>query len=591
MPTPNDPRPRAPRDRMWRRLALVMVLLSVLPIGAIGFGLISTNEDALERLTTEQLYGVIEDVRHAIGDELARAGLGLDAIANAFADDAAAPADRVATVRRLVAAFPNLPVVAIYDQAGALVDTVRRAATAGRADDATPVPAVLPEALRTAARGARTFGELVRTPAGARLPIVQVIGVGGGSWYAYAPVSFGPIDDRLVDLTRTRFKGNLNALFIVDGAQRIISHGNPELAQLMPQANSALLPGLSARSAERDFLFQATFDTAAGAMIGMVRPVPQTPFAVVAQLPHAVAFASIGQLRGRVIGVMLGAALLAALAAIALARRVSRPVERLVAFSHQLAARQLDATADVHTGDELEVLGDALTAAARALAAGDQQLIAEAQIRADLGRYLPSQLVDKIVRREQSLELGGRRRTVTVLFADVASFTTLTESYPPDVVASILNELFTILTEIVFRHGGTVDKYIGDCVMAFWNAPDDQPDHAARAVAAAQDMLRWLEIGNEAWQAAHGVTIRLAIGLNTGEVVVGNFGSKHRMTYTCIGDAVNVAARLEGIARPQQILVARATHDAAPTAGDYHAIGAQTLSGRLDPIEVYEVIV
>ena len=178
-----------------------------------------------------------------------------------------------------------------------------------------------------------------------------------------------------------------------------------------------------------------------------------------------------------------------------------------------------------------------------------------------------------------------------VLFADVASFTSLTESFPPDVVAAILNELFTILTEIVFRHGGTVDKFIGDCVMAFWNAPDDQADHAARAVAAATDMLRWLEIGNEAWQARHGVTLRLAIGVNTGEVVVGNFGAKQRMTYTCIGDAVNVAARLEGIARPQQILVARATRDAAPDAADYRAIGAQRLSGRLDPIEVFEVAV
>ena len=107
----------------------------------------------------------------------------------------------------------------------------------------------------------------------------------------------------------------------------------------------------------------------------------------------------------------------------------------------------------------------------------------------------------------------------------------------------------------------------------------------------ANDMLRWLEIGNEAWQARHGVTLRLAIGVNTGEVVVGNFGAKQRMTYTCIGDAVNVAARLEGIARPQQILVARATRDAAPDAADYRAIGAQRLSGRLDPIEVFEVAV
>ena len=153
---------------------------------------------------------------------------------------------------------------------------------------------------------------------------------------------------------------------------------------------------------------------------------------------------------------------------------------------------------------------------------------------------------------------------------------------------AILNQLFTILTEIVFRHAGTVDKFIGDCVMAFWGAPEDQPDHAARAVATAEDMLRWLDVGNEAWQAQYGVTIHLAIGIHTGEAVVGNFGSETRMEYTCIGDTVNVAARLEALARPQQILASRATRDAADGA-DYIPLGTHQVPGRVEPLELFEV--
>jgi adenylate cyclase len=575
-----------PRGRFRLRLAIAALGLAIVPLAVAGWSLLSINEAALEDANRELLFAVIDDVGHTISDAFTQGSLGLIAVSNALADERVSAADRVATTRQLVAALPGLPAVGFYDQDGVQLDVARRVG------DTTPLPDRLSDPLRrTAAARGRALGEVARAGAIRYLPIVQPIPVTGGPWYAYAPVVLAALDDRVAGIARDRFERDLDSVFVIDRQLRIISHPNAELAETMSRVNLALLTGLTATLPDQQFLLYARYASPRGAMVGAVRTLADTPFAVVAQLPAARVFSSIARTRWTVIIALIVAALAASAVAILLARRVSAPVERLVAYARQLAARELDASADVHTGDELEVLGDAMTAAARALAAGDARLIEEASIRADLGRYLPSQLVDKIVRREQSLELGGQRRPVTVLFADVASFTTLTESYPPDVVATILNQLFTILTEIVFRHGGTIDKFIGDCVMAFWNAPDDQPDHAARAVAAATDMLRWLEIGNEAWQANHGVTIRLAIGINTGDVVVGNFGSKHRMTYTCIGDAVNVAARLESIARPQQILVSRATHDAAPDAVEYRAVGEQRLSGRVDPIEVFEVSV
>ena len=103
----------------------------------------------------------------------------------------------------------------------------------------------------------------------------------------------------------------------------------------------------------------------------------------------------------------------------------------------------------------------------------------------------------------------------------------------------------------MFRHGGTVDKFIGDCIMAVWGAPSAQDDHAARALAAAEDMMRFLETANEGWQEKYDVEIRLGIGVNSGEAIVGNVGSDKRMEYTVIGDVVNVAARLEAIAAAQ----------------------------------------
>ena len=227
--------------------------------------------------------------------------------------------------------------------------------------------------------------------------------------------------------------------------------------------------------------------------------------------------------------------------------------------------------------------------ASKDLEESEESLKRELAIRSDLGRYLPGELVEQIVRREREMALGGERRDVTILFADVVAFTPLTEKRSPEEVVTILNELFTILTAIVFRHGGTVDKFIGDCVMALWGAPTSQDDHAAKAVAAAEDMFRWLETGNAAWKERFDVTIRLAVGIHTGEAVVGNIGSETRMEYTAIGDAVNVAARLESIARPQQILVTQATRDAAGDDFEYVDAGTHRLAGKEEPLQLYEV--
>ena len=577
----------SPRGRFGRRLAVVILVLVIAPLLAVGWRLIGVNQDALEDANRDLLFSVLDDVGHTLDATVTQSSAGLVAIRQALTNDQASSAERKAHLTELVAVLPGLTVVGLYDERGVRFNVARRVG------DTTPLPDALPPALLAAAAADGTaIGEVTRGPAGPSVPMVAQIKLPEATWYAYTAISLAPLDTRVAEVARDRFGDDLDSVFVVDAKLRVISHPDPERAQAMVDVSqSGLFAHLPPGSLDQPvaLLEYATYPSPAGEMVGAVRRLPSSTFAVVAQLPRARVFASIARMRLIVVVVIGIAALLAAIAALVLARQLSAPIRRLVAFAHRLAAREFTAVADVHTGDELEVLGAAMTDAAQALAASDAKLVEETSIRSDLGRYLPAQLVDKVVRREQSLQLGGHRRTVTVLFADVASFTRLTENHPPDVVVTILNQLFTILTEIVFRHGGTVDKFIGDCVMAFWNAPDDQPDHAARALAAATDMLRWLEIGNEAWQAKHGVTIHLAIGVNTGEVVVGNFGSESRMTYTCIGDSVNVAARLEGIARPQQILASRATRDAAPGALDYISLGAQRLPGRLEPVDVYEV--
>src|SRR5262249_39207141 len=153
-----------------------------------------------------------------------------------------------------------------------------------------------------------------------------------------------------------------------------------------------------------------------------------------------------------------------------------------------------DIKASTGRADELGKLEGAIDDMAKSLEAGEAEIERQTKLRGDLSRFMSKDLVDAIVRGEHDPALGGERRPATVLFADVVAFTPLSESRPPEQVVAMLNELFSVLTEVVFRHGGTVDKFVGDCIMAVWGAAVSQPDHADRALAAAEDMMHFLEV-------------------------------------------------------------------------------------------------
>jgi adenylate cyclase len=175
-------------------------------------------------------------------------------------------------------------------------------------------------------------------------------------------------------------------------------------------------------------------------------------------------------------------------------------------------------------------------------------------VRAAFGQYLSPELVEQLAGDPGRLVLGGETREMTVLFCDVREFTSLSESYKadPQALTALINRLLTPLSGAILDHGGTIDKYMGDNVMAFWNAPLDDPEHPRNACATALAMLERLEAVNaerEAEARAAGDAakrLEIGVGVNTGECVVGNMGSDMRFDYTVVGDAVNLAARLEG---------------------------------------------
>jgi adenylate cyclase len=205
-------------------------------------------------------------------------------------------------------------------------------------------------------------------------------------------------------------------------------------------------------------------------------------------------------------------------------------------------------------------------------------------------RFLDPRVVSGLVEQgETTGSLSGQRREISVLFSDIRGFTTLSEQKTPQEVVDILNRYFSLQVDVIFRHQGTLDKYIGDAIMAFWGAPTEQPDHACRALAAARDMQEALQRFRAELGEA-GQHFDIGIGINSGEAVVGFIGSpEHRQDYTVIGDTVNTASRIESETKGRaRILVSESTKTACPDSIEFVDHGFVKLKGRTGQVHLYE---
>jgi adenylate cyclase len=214
----------------------------------------------------------------------------------------------------------------------------------------------------------------------------------------------------------------------------------------------------------------------------------------------------------------------------------------------------------------------------------------EALVRSNFERYFAPQLAARIATSPDAVKLGGEKRQVAVLFSDIRGFTPLSESMNPDEIAHLLTEYFTEMVECVFRHGGTLDKFIGDAVMAQWGAPIGAPDDPDRAMAAAIDMIRELEVLNEKWRSQGRPELQVGIGLTYGEVFAGNIGSERRLEFTVIGDTVNTANRLCSAAEGGEILISDEMRRALSAVPHLEERPPLDVKGKANPVPIFSVV-
>lgn len=533
---------------LWVRLAALAAVVGVVPLGVAGALLLNANGDAMRRSAWAVQIVIAGDMGRTLGSEFHALDRTLSVVADALRDPELDENARIARASEAVTVGPTRE-VAIYDSNGAWVDSL--------------------------ARGQRTMpDDLSGDESFARAPL----GDDDSAGFVAARLPMDALRERSVSLARDHLGGG--SVHVVAGDGRVIV-GSTD-AERLP-LRGVVATELSAPVSIEEEEFVVT-----------IAPLPTRTqrgpqWVIVVQTPADVVLAPLARTRTVIFAGLAAAALLAIGLAILFARRTVHPITALSQFASDLAARRFDSRVPFERDDELGALARDLDFAARALESSEAQIREDAAIRLDLGRFLPAELVEKVVEREHAMELGGRRMRISVLFADVVAFTPLAEELPPEKVVALLNELFTLLTNVVFRHGGTVDKFLGDSVMALFGAPEPHDDHATRALLTAEDMLAYVETASAGWAQKYDVRVQLAIGIASGDAVVGNVGSESRMDYTAIGDVVNIAARLEAIARPGQILSTEATRDDAGEGFEFVQVDERVLAGRSTPMVILEV--
>jgi adenylate cyclase len=391
--------------------------------------------------------------------------------------------------------------------------------------------------------------------------------------------------------------------FRADGEHRVIAH--PDLDQLLrvvsrkgKEPTSELVPiEALADGRARAFLEQLPAETTPHGMEGTGRlhfthegvaylgsfhclSTQETPdWLVCVVLPESEVLARVDQSNREAL--LIGLAVLAAAVLVSLyvARQVARPLEELAREASAVGRLEVEAGPPVRSV-VLEV--DRLARATEEMKAGLRSF----------RKYVPADLVRSVMASGQEARPGGENRILTIFFCDVANFTAISEGLTPTALVAQLGEYFQALAGEIAATGGTVDKYLGDAVMAFWGAPAPDPAHASAACAAAVRCQQRLRKLRDQWKAEGKPPFFVRIGVNTGEVVVGNVGSETRLNYTVIGDAVNVASRLEGLnkAYGTEILVSDATYRAASAAVVARPLDWVSVKGKTAAVLVYELL-
>lgn len=279
----------------------------------------------------------------------------------------------------------------------------------------------------------------------------------------------------------------------------------------------------------------------------------------------------------------IGFIILGIIASFGLSLNITKPIYKIVDAMKKVEYGDLNQHVEVKTRDEMQVLASSFNFMVEGLKEREH-------IKHTFKRYVSEQVAEQLI-SEKSASITGERKTATILFQDIRGFTSMSEQLPPEEVVAILNEYFTAMVDVIFKYEGTLDKYIGDAIMAVFGTPVAHTDAPLRAVKTAIELQKTLNVLNNKWEK-EGKNRRLSVGcgIATGPVVAGSIGSEKRLEYTVIGDTVNLASRIEGLTKGGQILICENTYNIVKNDISIKPLDVVYVKGKKEPQQIYEVI-
>jgi adenylate cyclase len=271
------------------------------------------------------------------------------------------------------------------------------------------------------------------------------------------------------------------------------------------------------------------------------------------------------------------------LVAFFVSRNITKPLDSLIAATRKVDKGDLDVHVQVDTKDELGVLADSFNDMVK-------DLKEKERVKGLFGRYLPKAVQDEVMAHQGELQLGGEEKEVAILFSDIRGFTSISERMSPPELVAMLNDYYTRMIDVLFDNGGTLDKTIGDAIMAVFGAPVNDPEAAAKAVRTGLQMQEALKGFNAERRAKNLEPFEIGIGINTGVVVAGNLGSNKQFSYTVIGEEVNLASRMCSVAKKGQVIITEATYRKVKWQFEFNRLEPVTVKNVSQPVQIYEVL-
>lgn len=371
----------------------------------------------------------------------------------------------------------------------------------------------------------------------------------------------------------------------------VIANGNVLSSSLSPASRQELAASLSSMQGMAKDSAEGSFQASLGGVpfLGQFIPLvgPGQGAGDVAQLlqlrSKESVLALLKRIRGSFLGILIPGVVIAILLSILFAGTITKPLDDLIAGTRAVEKGDLDFKIKISSGDELGELADSFNEMV-----GD--LKEKERVKAVFGRFLPKAVADRAMAHQGELGLGGEEKEVAILFSDIRGFTSLSERMNPREVVTMLNEYYTRMIDVLFENDGTLDKTIGDAIMAVFGAPVSDPDCAVKAVRTALGMMEELGRFNAERQAKGLEPIQIGIGVNTGVVVAGNLGSVKQLSYTVIGDEVNLASRMCSAAKAGKVLITEATWRKVKWQFEFERLEPITVKNVSNPVQVYEVL-